>query len=79
MIICFLYHFCLILVHDIIVISYTVFPFRQRANVELGENSTFMQHTVYKDGDTYIVIGAACEVLGECLLSDVFLFFELAV
>ena len=32
--------------------------------MELGERSTFLVNTVYKDDDTYIVIGAASEVLG---------------
>lgn len=55
-------------------ISYCVFShdfllsiptFRQRANVELGEKSSFLVNTVYNDEDTYILIGAAAEVLGK--------------
>lgn len=36
---------------------------RQRANI-LGERSTFLVNTVYKDEDTYVVVKAATEVLG---------------
>ena len=48
--------------------------FRQRANVQLGENSTFLVNTVYKDGDTYVLIGAASEVLGKFICIPPFLY-----
>ena len=44
--------------------SLYLYHYRQRANI-LGERSTFLVNTVYKDEDTYVVVKAATEVLGK--------------
>ena len=44
-------------------------PHRSHANVVLGETDAFQVNHVYKDDDTYAVVTAASEVLGECDLS----------
>ena len=37
------------------------------SEVYIGLDNTFLINTVYKDADTYALVTAACEVLGELL------------
>ena len=47
----------------------THFITRQRANLQLGDTKTFLINHVYRDDETYVVVGAAAEVLGQQNLS----------
>ena len=40
---------------------------RHFANVLLGDTDSFQVNHVYKDANTYTVVSAASEVLGECV------------
>ena len=47
-------------------ISLSLSPSRTFANVYLGDTDSFQVNHVYKDANTYTVVSAASEVLGEC-------------